>query len=188
MKYYLVYLLNYKDGDTVILKDSYQDRDDALKSLERTGVEYIKELQGKQQAEICKQDKTVDEILADTKLKEGMYLRKEDTSIILYEKITVFIAGALWGKSKSLQVNKIGKFFITEYNFDDSIFRCTCMTQRASVPKFVRPEATLSFVDELKSLVEKNDGKFNLRPVKARMTLPKEKKRLIKEFSEITNF
>jgi parvulin-like peptidyl-prolyl isomerase len=65
MKYYLVYLLNYKENDTVTLKDSYQNKDDALKSLERNAVEYIRDLQGKQQAEICKQDKKPKDILKE---------------------------------------------------------------------------------------------------------------------------
>ena len=160
MKYYLIYFLNYKDNDAITLKDSYQCRDDALKNVERNAIEYIKELQGKQQADICKQEKTPEKILSDTSLKERLYIRKENECIILYEKLTVVIPGTVWNSS-SLKIKKIGKFYITEYNFDDSIFRCTCMLTQKSVPKFVKPETKLSFVDELVNL----GGKFNLKPV-----------------------
>ena len=161
MKYYLIYLLNYKESDSVILKDSYIDRGDALNSLERNAIEYIKELQGKQQADICKQEKTCADILADTNLKEGLYFRKDGESIILYEKITIVKPGTIWNSS-SLKLNKVGKFYITEYNFDDSIFRCNCMLTQKSVPRTVKPEASLSFIDELKNM----NGKFNLKPTK----------------------
>lgn len=195
MKYYLVYLLNYKDNDAVILKDSYVGKEDAMKSLERHAVEYIKELQGKQQADICKQEKTSQEILLDINLKEGMYYRNEDSVIILYEKCVIIEPGTVWGVKKNKIIKKIGKFYITEYNFDDSIFRCTCMLEkRDTAPKFKRPEITLSFIDELKQLSEKNEGKIKLKPLKDRVTGEKpkvvgeEKQSFVELCHEITNF
>ena len=85
MKYYLVYLLNYKESDQISIRDSYHNKEDAIHSLERNAVEYIREIQGKQQADICKQEKPIDEILSDIKLREGLYIKKEgNDSIILY--------------------------------------------------------------------------------------------------------
>ena len=49
MKYYLVYLLDYKNGDSIDIKDSYRTKEDAVNSLEKIAIEYVKELQGKQQ-------------------------------------------------------------------------------------------------------------------------------------------
>ena len=187
MKYYLVYLLNYKDNDSVILKDSYYEKDDAIKSLERHVTEYIKELQGKQQADICKQEKSSQEILLDINLKEGMYYRIEDSVIVLYEKCVVLEPGAVWGLRKNKVINKIGKFYVTEYNFDDSIFRCNCMLEKKdSAPKFVKPAITLSFIDELKNLSENGDGKIKLKPVRDRVR--KQKSSFVELCHEITNF
>jgi len=187
MKYYLVYLLNYKDNDAVILKEAYYEKDDAAKSLERHATEYIKELQGKQQADICKQEKTSQEILLDITMKEGMYYRIEDSVIVLYEKCVLLEPGAVWGLRKNKVINKIGKFYITEYNFDDSIFRCSCMLeQKASAPKFKKPAITLSFLDELRNLSENNDGKIKLKPVKARVV--KDTTSFVELCHEITNF
>ena len=187
MKYYLVYLLNYKDNDAVILKDSYVGKEDAMKSLERHAVEYIKELQGKQQADICKQEKTSQEILMDINLKEGMYYRNEDSVIILYEKCVILEPGAVWGVKKNKMIKKIGKFYITEYNFDDSIFRCNCMLEkRESAPKIVKPPITFSFLDEFKTISEKNEGKFQLKPVKTK--LAGKTQSFVELCQEITNF
>lgn len=161
MKYYMVYLLNYKDSDSVVLKDSYRERNDAIHSLERTAIEHIKELQGKQQADICKQDKTPEEILADVQLREGLYIRKDGDSILLYEKKTVVKVGNFWN-SNSLKILKVGKFYITEYNFDEAMFRCNNSITRSPTIKYEKPTGTLSFIDELKSL----NGKFNLKSTK----------------------
>lgn len=172
MKYYMVYLLNYKENDSVTLKDSYSAECDAKNSLERNAIEYIKELQGKQQADICKQDKPPREILKDVTLKEGMYIVKEVDTIVLYEKITVVVPGTVWN-SNSLKINKVGKFYVTEFNFDDSIFRCTCMLSKPSTVKYTKPTISLSFVDELKNL----NGNFGLKPPKKRSrTIMKQEK------------
>lgn len=125
MIYYIIYHLDYKKNDIVAIKDMYITKEDAFNNVERVAMEYIKEFQGKQQAEICKQDKTPDQLLADTTIKEGMYIRKVNDVITIYEKITFVFTG--WLKnSKSLQVNKIGQMSVTEYNFDDAFFKCNC--------------------------------------------------------------
>lgn len=160
MKYYLVYLLNYKESDSVTIKDSYHNKEDAIHSLERNATEYIRELQGKQQADICKQDKPTDEILSDIKLREGLYIKKEGDSVIIYEKTTVTKIGTVWNSSY-LKMVKVGKFYVTEYNFDDTLFRCNCITTTYTPPKTVKPNGNWGFLDELKGL----DGKFNLKPV-----------------------
>jgi hypothetical protein len=186
MKFYLVYLLNYKDNDTITLKASYQAKTDAINSLERTAIDYIKELQGNQQAAICKQENTPREILKDQTLKDGLYIIVEGAAIILYEKITVVAPGTLWN-SNSLKINKVGKFYVTDFNFDDSIFRCSCMTARASTStrKYTKPSIRLSFMDEFKLL----DSTLGLKPLRKRKRVSsKHKTEMDKICNEIQNF
>src|SRR3972149_7695119 len=116
MRYYLIYFLDYKKNDLVNIKDVYITKEDAINNLERIAIEYVKELQGKQQADICKQDTTPEQLLADKAMKEGLYIRKTDDYIVLYSKTTIIIPGTIWGNSNKLQVQKVGQFNITEYN------------------------------------------------------------------------
>ncbi len=162
MKYYLVYLLNYKESDSITIKDLYHNKEDAINSLERNATEFIKELQGKQQSDICKQERSIDEILNDTKLREGLYFKKEGDAIIIYEKATIVKVGTVWNSS-SIKVQKFGKIYVTEYNFDDALFRSVNIPT-TNPPKTVRPTGNWGFLDELKGL----DGKFNLKPAKGR--------------------
>lgn len=159
MKYYLVCFIDHTKDDTIIVKDSYQTKEDAINSLERAALEYVKEFQGKQQADRCKTEKTPEQILYDTTLKEGMYIRKLEEKVYLYEKVNVVIPSRLLWNSYELKVNKIGLFNISEYNFDDSIFRCGCMLERAKTKSTVikSPEKQFSFLNELAGLMGTDD-------------------------------
>ncbi|QKF94432.1 hypothetical protein QKU48_gp0974 [Fadolivirus algeromassiliense] len=188
MKFYLIYFLDYKQGDQVTLKHQYFTPEDAQNDLERIAIEYIKEYQGKQQTVICKQDKTPEQILADNTLREGMYIRKTDNAVLLYEKATVTIPGTIWGTTTQLQVNKIGLFKVTEFVFDDSmVTRCTCNSQnKQPVPrKLSKPATSLdtqkSYIQELQSLIKK--GEFKLRSA----SIPRKSDKISKSNDTIEN-
>jgi len=163
MKYYLICFIDHYKDDVISVKDSYKTKEDAFNSLERVALEYVKEFQGKQQADKCKTEKTPEQMLVDSTFKEGMYIRKLEDKIYLYEKVNVLIPSKFLWNSYELKVNKIGLFNVSEYNFDDSIFRCGCMLERAkSKPSVAKPVGEqLSFLDELKQLMNK-DVKSNL--------------------------
>lgn len=171
MRYYIIYFLDYKKNHTITIKDMFLAKEDAYNNLEHVAIDYIKELQGKQQAEICKQDKTPEQLLADKTIKEGMYIKKQDEMIIMYEKITVVLPGRIWN-SNDLQVNKIGQFSVTEYNFDDILFKCNCnikieRKQSIEVPLVINNKTTIrpayNYLDELKQKL--NSGMIKLKPV-----------------------
>lgn len=173
MRYHIIYFLDYKKNDSVTIKEMYMSKDDAFNNIEKVAIDYIKELQGKQQADICKQDKTPEQLLADISTKEGMYIRKYDDHVIIYEKTTVVVPGTLWN-SNTLQVNKIAQISVMEYNFDDMLFNCSCKIerkQRITIPiipsqnnqKNNSKLPTYNFMDELK--IKMNSGMIKLKPV-----------------------
>jgi len=118
MRYYIIYFLDYKKNNVITIKEMYLAKEDAYNNLERVAIDYIRDLQGKQQAEICKQDKTPEQLLVDKTIKEGIYFKKQDEQITIYEKITIVLPGRVWN-SNDLKVNKIGQFNVTEYNIGD---------------------------------------------------------------------
>lgn len=171
MRYYIIYFLDYKKNNAIIIKDMYLSKEDAYNNLERVAIDYIKDLQGKQQAEICKQDKTPDQLLVDTTIKEGLYIKKQDEMITLYEKKTIVLPGRIWN-TNDLQVNKIGQISVTEYNFDDIMFKCGCnfkieRKQSIEVPVILNNKTTIrpayNYLDELKNKLE--SGMIKLKPV-----------------------
>ena len=122
MKYYFICFLDYMIGDAIHIKDCYKEKQDALNNLEKVAIEYVREFQGKQQAEKCKIDKTPEELLMDIACKEGLYIKTVNDTVILYEKVNYVLPGRFYN-SNDLKVNKIGLFTISEYNFNDSMFR-----------------------------------------------------------------
>jgi len=170
MKFFIIYYIDYKKNDQAIIKELYYTKEDAVRSIERTAVEYIKELQGKQQSDICKQNKTLDEIFADNNLKEGMYIKKFGDYVEIYEKMSILSPGRVWN-SYDLKVIKAGKFDITEHNFDDVLFKSTC-TCSIPIKKIIKPrihveDAKATFIDELRD--KQANGKIKLRPVKTKV-------------------
>lgn len=166
MKQYLTCFIDYKRGDQVIIKNQYFTKEDAQNDLERVAIEHVREYQGKQQADVCKQDKNADQLLADLTLKEGMYIRKMDDSIVLHEKINLVLPGRLWNSSE-LKVNKIGLFNITEFRSDDSMTaRCSCTSQKREIVN-KRPSSnsnsskTHTYLQELQSLL--STGQLRLK-------------------------
>lgn len=165
MKYYIIYFINYKNRDNVNIKELYRSKEDAILNVEKVAIEYIRNLQGKQQADICKQQKSPQDILNDINLKEGFYVLVDNYVVTLYEKISAVVPGKLWN-SYELQINKIGLFDYTEYNFDDLLFRSTCTCSIGINKRKINhlPENNfkqLTFVDELKDKIKNNTIKLN---------------------------
>jgi len=118
MKRYFIFYLDYKNNDKVILKESHSTTQDAQCNLEFVALDHIKKYQGEQQVLICKQyEKSPDQILNDSILKEGMYVRRENDKLVLYEKVNELIPGTFWN-SYILKVNKIGIFDIASYEIE----------------------------------------------------------------------
>jgi hypothetical protein len=167
MKYYLIYFLDYKKNDTIIIKDVYMTREDAMSNLERVTIEYIKDLQGKQQVDMCKEHegKTPDQLLANKSIKEGLYIRKIDDHILLYQKVTMTVSGMLWNYNK-LRVQKIGQFYVTEYNFDDILFKCPCQNNKIETNVLTIKQSNTKKYEFMKELQDKFiDGEIKLKHV-----------------------
>lgn len=87
MIYFIIYFLDYTQNYQIKPLANYKTKEESQFQFESIILNYIKELQGQQQADICKQyNKTPEIILSDTNLKEGNYLVKSDEKIHLYEK------------------------------------------------------------------------------------------------------
>jgi len=174
----LVFLLGHKDNTVKILA-LYSNKVDANNNLEKCALDYIKEMQGLQQSKICKpgDNKTPDQVFKDISFKEGMYIFTiNETKIALYEKINVIAPGTLWGKSQTLQMNKIGEFGITEFSFDN----CFCengsklKTHSNQVP--VPPKLPViknsqnmnMMIQELKDKLQEGNGQFKLKSQKVK--------------------
>ncbi len=190
MKVYLIYFIDHKTGNSVIIKDQYRTLDDSTKNLERVACEYVREMQGKQQFDVCKQNKTMAQLLNDNFVREGMYIECIGNVIVLYEKVQVVVTGTLWN-TKVLDVIKIGTFGVTEFVVDEAIAnqgQCNCIASRAqpvakSVTKTLTDEGKLegsepapsaaTMLNQLKSIIAENGGTFKLRPVSERKLRPK---------------
>lgn len=121
MKYYLIYFLDYKKNDSITIKENhYLTKEDATNNVERIALEYVKEMQGKQQADICKQTKSLDEICNSIDIKNGMYIFKSNDNVILYEKTNLILEGKIWNSQTSV-MDKLGMFSVTDIEIDDNI-------------------------------------------------------------------
>lgn len=171
-----VFLLNLKDNNSVKVLAAYKNKDEATANLENCAIEYIKELQGQQQAKVCKpgDGKTPDQIFKDITFKEGMYIfPASDNKISLYEKITIVTSGTLWGKIQTLQMNKIGEFNITDFCFTN----CFCTNEpsvKISKPVLTPPKPPKinnlhnmnNMIQELKEKLQAGNGQFKLKSQK----------------------
>src|SRR5690349_11367577 len=106
MKYHIIYFLDAQNN--VSLKEDYKTLNDAINSLEKVATEHIREQQGKQQVQLCRQyDKTSAQLLADPTIREGLYLIKDGTCIHLYEKKNTIIPGTIWN-SYEMKIFQVG--------------------------------------------------------------------------------
>jgi hypothetical protein len=164
MKYFSIYFLNQKSHDQVEIKDTYLSKDDAINNIERVALDYIVEFNGKQQLEISKQyDRTTDQISSDQSLRPGLYLlkdNKENSSIILYEKINKLVPGTIWN-SYETKMEKLGKFYYMLINLDNFQTQCTCNIPKNLDKKEPKNSQAYPYIDELLLALEKiRDKKF----------------------------
>lgn len=118
MKRHIVYFLDYKNNDNIIIKNIFTDKQLAIDNIEQQALDHVTALQGIQQKDICKQEKSSDELLNDTSIKDGLYIKTIDSRIVLYEKISKTIIG--WVKNTyDIKCDKIGVFGLTEYIIDN---------------------------------------------------------------------
>ncbi len=169
MTHNLIYFLDNKKSDLISIKDTYVNKNDAIANLEKIAIEYIKKIEGEKQADICKQDLTTNQIANDANLRNGLYIIKNNDTIILYEKLTHVSPGTIWNGYKNT-VEKIGVFGIIEYKIDDIMTQCSCTIQKKiqirSGPKINNEPNGPNFLDELKKIINNTEGKFNLRSIK----------------------
>jgi|688.fasta_scaffold738802_1 hypothetical protein len=169
MELYIVCFLDKLDNK-IIIKDMCRSTRVAIEKLESIALDHVKDLQGKHQAEKCFIEKNADELLSDITIKEGLYIRREDDNLVLYEKVNKIIPGTLWGHSYEMKVNKIGIFMICIYMNNDSTYRSSYIAHRPEVykpsislnnNKNTKTDEPYSFLNELKSKISSGNIKLN---------------------------
>lgn len=178
MKYYIICYIDYKNKDLISIKDQYLNKNDAINNLERIAIEFIKECEGKHQANKCKVDKDPTSFVSDMAYKEGMYIRCMDETIVVYEKVSTMSNGIMWN-SRETKVNKIGLFTISEWNIDDALFRCNC-PRVENVTKIIPVNLSNekgTYMDELRKLIGEGDAdgshiRATLKPASRRKLKP----------------
>ncbi len=157
MRYHVVYFLNFQSQKPSFYK-YYDDEKKAQSMLDSIALEYVKNEQGKQQADIAFQPtKTVAEIQSDSTLKEGLYLKVENQTVVVYEKINVKLPGYLYS-SYETKMNKLGKFDVTDIDLDIPK-DCTISVK---VPRIDR---SYTYIDELKQRLSQVHNKFGLKNI-----------------------
>lgn len=167
MNHYLIYFLDNNKNDMITIEDTYKNKNDAIINIEKIALDYVKKVEGEKQAEICKQDKTPEQITDDLTLKNGLYIIKNNNIVTLYEKTTQIIPGTIWNGYKNV-MGKIGMFGMIEYKIDGNLIRCPCSEPKKIIREVKQPNdvKNVSFLDELKKMIGDTDGKFNLRSQK----------------------
>jgi hypothetical protein len=182
MKLYLVYFLDYQsaNNEQAIIKGSFLSLEEANENIKTITLNYITEQQGKQQAQICEQyDKTLEQIMNDITLKDGMYIRKEKEIMTIYNKIIQVVPGTfLWSSSKT-EIKKIMTIKVTE--FECPLFEKEKATDNSSnLPsvKKVDLNKNYTFLEELNRFKEniKSQQTGRLLPSKIKQELKENKK------------
>lgn len=164
MIHYLIYFSDNKKNDHIMIKDTYKNKNDAIINVEKIAFEYVKKIEGEKQMNVCKQEKTPEQILDDPTLRNGLYIIKTNNVVSLYEKYTQTIPGTIWNGYKNV-IDKIGIFGMIEYKIDDTLVRCACSIS----PPIHNGQKTpieiksVNFLDELNKVIGDTNGKFNLR-------------------------
>lgn len=153
---YFIYFLDNRNR--LQIKNNYSSKYEAINNMENIAIDYIRELQGKQQVDVCKQyDKNIQQLKIDTKIKEGLYLMKEGELIVLYEKSNTLIPGTFWNNYE-MNLIKIGFFGLTEYYIEQ-----VSSTEKPKPPKPIQTIKTVDFVSELKKRFNNGQENFGLR-------------------------
>jgi hypothetical protein len=167
MIHYLIYFLDNTKNNTISIKNTYKNRNDAIINIEKIAFDYVRELEGEKQARICKQEKTTEQILNDATLKDGLYIIKNGDTVTLYEKTSLLIQGRVWNGHQN-DIIQIGVFGMIEYKNVESLMTKRYNTEIKNITNDNQQLSNQSpkcfgFLDELKKIMNETDGKFNLK-------------------------
>lgn len=119
MKYFVIYYINFTNFK-VKLENSYSSQEEANENLLSTSLNFIKEEQGKQQADIALQNDKSEADLLSGNFREGMYIKSNissekitDFTVNVYNKIKEIVSGTFYN-SWEMKLNKIGMFGVSE--------------------------------------------------------------------------
>lgn len=161
MKFFLIYFLDCKTYKTVTLKGQYNSNEDASEDLLNVALDYVRTEQGKRQAEIALQDKSSEEMLNDETLKEGFYLRRDETVIRLYEKAKETVSGYLYN-TYNMNVKLVGSFGVTEVVLDLPSKNIDVVVASRKPKKSTQ---SLVYMQELMDRLKSGSNNFGLKPV-----------------------
>ena len=166
MTQYLIYFQDNQKNDLIDIRDTYRNKQDAICHLEKVALDNVKKAEGEKQVDICKQDKSLEQITNDATLRNGLYIVKYLDTIILCEKSTKILQGSIWNSYNTVSA-KIGVFGIIEYKFEDNILRCACsMNKKELKPTRDANIIVPNFLNELTKMINDTDGKFKLRTIR----------------------
>lgn len=154
MKYYFI---AYHDilSDSITLYEEFHTETDAVNSLEKCSLKYIKKAQGKKQLANCTRNEM--EIINDTAFF-GMFIVKEGNRIILKEKALNIIPGLMWN-SHEMKITKLGSFTVVQHDISDTK-SCNC---NLSYTSSVASNHNDLFLKELKERLAQIENNFGLK-------------------------
>lgn len=160
---YFVYLLDFLTNGNITLKSSYDCKEDALSDLETIALNYVRDLEGSKQAMIAFQkDKDIEQISLDTNLKDGLYLKKDNECVIVYQKHKLLLPGKIWN-STELKMTKAALFGITYFKINNQ----TCVSEiKPTIKKQVlknTDDKHNNLMNELHKLFSNSDNNFGLK-------------------------
>ena len=157
MKAFIIYYID--NGMKMVQKDIYFCKELALNELDTVALDHVKQLEGQKQVAVAVQyGKSTSDIVLNKELKDGLYLRKEQDSVILYEKKDVVDTGIIFNGIKKDLV-KIGSFGVIDIDFEDHLLpkKCECFAIKYSVGNTNDVKITNTKV--IKSQLESKDEK-----------------------------
>lgn len=180
-KYFIIYYIDFTNFK-VKFENSYSSQEEANENLLSTSLNFVKEEQGKQQADIALlNDKTEKDLLTEN-FKEGMYIKCDLSSgnstspsekcdngktIFVYNKIKEIITGTFFN-SWEMKVNKIGMFGVTEIELNIPSPLPPVLPSGIIRPP-IAPQVNIAqykvscYIDELKNKLK--SGNFGLRHI-----------------------
>lgn len=158
--YYIYFIDLLISVPNTTLKSSYDCTESALDDLELIALNYIREQEGIKQSSIALQNnKDINQILADDTLKEGLYLKRVENSVLVYQKQKIILTGKLWN-SYEMKIDKIGVFGITSSNINSKNTQEPII--KAKTIKIIHDNKHNSLMDELNKLFN-NSTNFGLK-------------------------
>lgn len=166
MKYFVIYYINFTNFK-VKLENSYSSQEEANENLLSTALNFVKEEQGKQQADIAVQnDKSEAELLSGN-LREGMYIKCDLSTVSVFNKFKEIIPGKILWDSWEMKLNKIGMFGVSEVELNIPSPLPPVLPSgiiKPAIPKVnISQQIVAHYLDELKNKLK--SGNFGLKHV-----------------------